>query len=170
MRTLHSVAFYALVAPIMTLGAGSVLAEQSADKTKDKEMHQQSSQSDQGTMQSQDRMAQGDNKMQDKSSLPSQRYMQSAPAEGMQASELIGAEVNTTGDEEVGSVSDLIIDKNGQVVALVVGVGGFLGMGEKDVAIGWDHLTKSGTADEQELRINLTREELQSAPEYETQK
>lgn len=67
-------------------------------------------------------------------------------------------------------MSDLIIDKDGQVVAVVVGVGGFLGMGEKNVAIPWDDVTKSGTAEEQELRIDATREELQSAPEFVTQK
>ncbi len=69
----------------------------------------------------------------------------------------------------MGSVSDLLIDENGQVVAIVVGVGGFLGMGEKNVAIGWDDVKTSGSADEQELRIDATREELSSAPAFEEQ-
>lgn len=93
-------------------------------------------------------------------------YIDSAPVNGMQASDLIGAEVKTTGGENVGPVDDLIIDENGQVVAIVIGVGGFLNMGEKDVAIGWDDVTRTGTSDEPELRINVTRDDLRPAPEY----
>lgn len=96
-------------------------------------------------------------------------YMESAPANGMQANHLIGAEVKTSGDEDVGSVSDLIVDKNGQVVAIVLGIGGFLGMGEKEVAIGWDDVTRSGTSDDLELRIDATRASLGSAPEFKAQ-
>lgn len=44
----------------------------------------------------------------------------------MQASRLIGAEVKTSDAEEVGPLDDLIIDENGQVVAIVIGVGRFL--------------------------------------------
>jgi sporulation protein YlmC with PRC-barrel domain len=84
----------------------------------------------------------------------------------MHASDLIGAKVKTTGGEDVGPVNDLIIDEKGQVAAIVVGVGGFLGMGQRDVAIGWDDVTRSGTADDLELRIDATREDLRSAPEF----
>lgn len=180
MKKLHSLAFYALVTPAITLGAGSALAEQSADQ--DVERQQQNTQRDQDTMpsnqneqstqrtgQSQSQAGADQQKQRDQSRMGSQGYISSAPANGMQASDLIGAEIMTTGDEEVGSVSDLIIDQNGQVVAVVVGVGGFLGMGEKDVAIGWDDLKASGTADEQELRVNLSREDLEAAPEFEQQ-
>lgn len=93
-------------------------------------------------------------------------YLNVAPARGMQVSNLVGAEVSTSGDEDVGSVDEVIIDENGQIVAIVVGVGGFLGMAEKDVAIGWGHVTRSGTADDHELRIDVTREDLRSAPEF----
>ncbi|TDY01759.1 PRC-barrel domain-containing protein [Thiohalophilus thiocyanatoxydans] len=154
MKNLHSLTFYALVTPVIALGAGSVLAESSSDKKMDRE--QQSSQSYQ------------DNK-QDQSQMQSQGYLSSAPANGRHASNLIGAEVKTTNNEEVGSVSDLIIDQKGQVVGIVVGVGGFLGMGEKDVAIGWDNVSHSGSSDQDELQIKSTREDLMSAPEFKTQ-
>jgi len=98
----------------------------------------------------------------------------------MHASDLIGAKVSTSSDKNVGPVEDLIIDRNGQIVAVVVSVGGFLGMGQKHVAIGWDHVTalgaldakkaqeatKSRTADDLELRIDVTREDLRDAPEF----
>jgi hypothetical protein len=56
------------------------------------------------------------------------------------------------------------------VLALVVSVGGFLGMGERNVAIPWDDVKTSGAMGEQELRIDLTREDLQQAPEFVTEK
>lgn len=179
MKKLHSLAFYALVTPAITLGAGSALAEQSTGQDVDRQQ-QNTQRDDQGAMpsnqaeqetqrtgQSQAQAAMDQQEKRDQSRTQSQGYISSAPANGMRASDLIGTEINTTGDEEVGSVSDLIIDQNGQVIAVVVGVGGFLGMGEKNVAIGWDHLKTSGTGEEQEMRVDLTREDLQSAPEFE---
>lgn len=133
------------------------------------EREEQGAQRDQGDMPSTSgTMMQGDQgTRRDGAHMGNRGYMSSAPAEGMRANNLIGATVRTTGDEDVGSVSDLIIDDSGQVVGIVVGVGGFLGLGEKDVAIGWDDVTRSGASDEQELRIDVTREDLESAPEFE---
>lgn len=58
----------------------------------------------------------------------------------MLGSGLMGARVVGAGDENIGEVDDLLLDRNGQVMAVVVGVGGFLGLGEKDVAIANDQL------------------------------
>lgn len=167
MKKLHSVAFYALVAPALALGAGSALAQESTGQDVDRQ--QQSTQFNQGAEQSGAQKAADRQKTGDKSPMENRGYLSAAPPNGMQASELIGTEVNTTGDESVGSVSDLIIDQDGKVAAIVVGVGGFLGMGEKDVAIDWGQVTRSGASDDQELRIDVTRQELQSAPEFEAQ-
>ncbi len=94
-------------------------------------------------------------------------FMSSIPAKGMQVNNLIGAEVKTSGDVEVGPVSDLIVNEDGHIVAIVVSVGGFLGMGEREVAIGWDDVTRSVTSDNDlELQISSTREQLLAAPEY----
>lgn len=153
MNKLHSFVLCALVTPALALSSGVALAEKAADQEYDQQ--QQSTQGDQQTGA--------------QSPLENQRYLDAAPTDGMQASNLIGAEVTTTGDEEVGAVSDLIIDQDGKVVAVVVSVGGFLGMGEKDVAIGWDEVSRSGTSDERELRIDMTRDDLNSAPEFERQ-
>lgn len=167
MKKLHSFAFYAMVAPALTLGAGSVLAQQSTGQDVDRQ--QQNTQRDMGAGQSDPQNAANRQNAGDQTRMQNRDYIGSAPANGMQASDLIGAEVKTSGDEEVGSVGDLIIDQDGKVVAVIVGVGGFLGMGEKEVAISWDRVTRSGTGEEQELRIDSTRQELQSAPEFEPQ-
>ncbi|MDO8862086.1 PRC-barrel domain-containing protein [Haliea sp. E1-2-M8] len=182
MNKLHSFAFCALVTPVITFGAGSVLAQQAAGQEIDR--NEQSTQRDQGTMQSTTRSTQGDlnsqrmgksdsqeaadqRKMGDKSHMQNRDHMASIPANGMRASALIGAEVSTAIDKDVGPVEDLIVDENGQIVAIVVGVGGFLGMGEKNVAISWDRVTKTSKDDEQVLTIDMTREDLRSAPEFE---
>lgn len=177
MKTLNSFAFYALVTPMITFGAASVLAGQptpsvTEDAQGTKGAHQsdmnRSSQSDMHRSSQSDMQKVTDRQnRQDQSHREHRGYLQASPTNGMQASDLIGADVKTKSDENVGPVNELIIDENGQVVAVVVGVGGFLGMGEKDVAIGWDDLTITGPADEQEFRIDVTRENLRSAPEYE---
>ncbi len=58
----------------------------------------------------------------------------------MIASNLMGANVWGAEGESIGSVDDLLLDRDGQVIAVIVGIGGFLGIGEKDVAISNDQL------------------------------
>src|SRR5215210_3644772 len=56
------------------------------------------------------------------------------------ASKLEGVDVYNNADEKIGDISELIIDNSGKIQAVVVGVGGFLGMGERDVAIPYDQV------------------------------
>ncbi len=58
----------------------------------------------------------------------------------MLASSLIGTTVVSQGNETIGDVNDILFDRNGQVTAAVIGVGGFLGIGEKDVAVPFGQL------------------------------
>src|SRR5881392_4017301 len=51
------------------------------------------------------------------------------------ASKVVGLNVYNDKNESVGSINDLLTDKNGKIVAVVIGVGGFLGVGEHLVAI-----------------------------------
>ena len=73
-------------------------------------------------------------------------------------------------DEEVGDVSDIILTHDGRVQALVVGVGGLLGLGEKPVAILYEHLSVRPVADGEEGEIefvtDLDRQALKDAPPY----
>lgn len=184
MKKLHSLALCALVTPVLTFGAGSVLAQQSSDRDTDRSnsnmQHEQSSQRDRDSTRSGAVSTQGaqgkqhhersDSKTmadrQGKSGKQNTGFMDSAPDKGMHASKIMDATVKTTDGKDVGSVSDLIVDKDGQIVAIVVGVGGILGMGEKDVAIGWDDVKKSGDSDDLELQIDKSRDELRSAKEF----
>ena len=98
-------------------------------------------------------------------------YLSRKPSSGFHADELIGTTIRSRPDsDDIGTVRDLIIDENGQVVAVIVGVGGFLGMGEKDVAIGWDALqrTRNMSVDAFDYHVDESRDALRNAPAYTT--
>lgn len=56
------------------------------------------------------------------------------------ASKLVGVAVYNNGNEKIGDINDVILDSGGRVANVVIGVGGFLGMGERNVAVGFDQL------------------------------
>jgi sporulation protein YlmC with PRC-barrel domain len=56
------------------------------------------------------------------------------------ASKLVGVNVYNEANEKIGDISDVILDKTGKVANVVLGVGGFLGMGEHYVAVAFDKL------------------------------
>jgi sporulation protein YlmC with PRC-barrel domain len=56
------------------------------------------------------------------------------------ASKLIGLDVYNEANEKLGDINELIVDKDGKINAVVIGVGGFLGMGEHDIAVTMDKL------------------------------
>jgi hypothetical protein len=56
------------------------------------------------------------------------------------ASKLMGLKVYNEANERLGDINELIVDKDGKINAVVIGVGGFLGMGEHDVAVTMDKL------------------------------
>lgn len=98
-------------------------------------------------------------------------YLTSQPEGTFHADSLMGNDVKSSveDDEDIGTISDLIINEDGQIQAVVVGVGGFLGMGEKDIAIEWDslELTKDHDDEEYVIRVNASQDALEEAEEYE---
>ena len=56
----------------------------------------------------------------------------------------------------------MLVDASAQPVAVAAEVGGFLGMGEKDVVIGLDQLTQDGD----QLKINMTKEQIGALPDF----
>jgi sporulation protein YlmC with PRC-barrel domain len=69
-------------------------------------------------------------------------------------------------DNKIGDVDDILIDKEGQVTAMIIGVGGFLGMGEKDVAIPFSALHASEKNNKWYLVLNTTKDVLKAAPGF----
>ncbi|MCK8780714.1 PRC-barrel domain-containing protein [Rhizobium sp. NTR19] len=87
------------------------------------------------------------------------------------ANDYIGKSVYTSDDKSIGNVTDLIMEEDGGIVAAVIGVGGFLGIGQKDVAVPMDKITMTRDAENNnEVRLTTTEtaESLQAAPEFKT--
>jgi hypothetical protein len=85
------------------------------------------------------------------------------------ASKFNGTDVIGADDAKIGDVTDVLFDKDRKVIAFIVGVGGFLGIGAKDVAI--DPASFSPVpgkdATDMKLRLSMTKDELKAAPAFE---
>jgi hypothetical protein len=84
------------------------------------------------------------------------------------ASKFRGTDVIGPHEEKIGDVSDILFDKSGKVVAYVVGVGGFLGIGSKDVAIdpASFQVVPGKDASDYRLRLSMTKDELKAAAAF----
>ncbi len=83
------------------------------------------------------------------------------------ASEAIGQSVFNQGNERIGEIDELLIDGSGRVLAAVVGVGGFLGVGERKVAVSFRSFTMTrDDAGKPRLVVDLSSAILKNAPEY----
>jgi hypothetical protein len=101
------------------------------------------------------------------STQPSKSFVQSQSSDQWLGSDLIGLKVMGPGDENIGSISDLLIDKDGKVAAAVVGVGGFLGIGKKNVAVPFESLNLSRNPDgNEQATLKLSKTELEKAPDF----
>ncbi len=87
---------------------------------------------------------------------------------GMRASEIIGASVNAPDGTSIGEISEVIVQSNGSINGVVVDVGGFLGLGEKPVLLGWNDLSFAGNTDDVVVSTALSKEQLNSLPTYKT--
>lgn len=85
------------------------------------------------------------------------------------AADLIGSTVYNMNDESIGDINDIIVTFDGQVEGVVIGVGGFLGMGEKEVAIELSAIElQSNEGANPRLYLDTTAEELEAAEEFVT--
>lgn len=83
------------------------------------------------------------------------------------SSRLVGMAVYNEANERVGDINELILDANGQISHAVIGVGGFLGIGEKLVAVSFKDLNINREQDgSARVTMNTTKEALQNAPDY----
>jgi sporulation protein YlmC with PRC-barrel domain len=82
------------------------------------------------------------------------------------ASDIYKADVYDNAEDKIGVVTDLILDNSGNVTTAVVGVGGFLGAGKKEVAVPFKNLKVVSRDNKDWLVLNQTKEELKAAPAY----
>jgi hypothetical protein len=69
-------------------------------------------------------------------------------------------------DNKIGDIDDVLIDKSGKITALIVGVGGFLGIGEKDVALPFSAVKSEQKNNKWYLTVDETTDSLKNAVGY----
>jgi hypothetical protein len=80
---------------------------------------------------------------------------------------ILGREVRSSTDEDMGRIVDVLVDRDGQVRAAVIDFGGFLGVGSRKIAVDWNalHFPQPGKPAER-IALELTRDQVRTAPEY----
>lgn len=74
------------------------------------------------------------------STMSSGNWMTQEKAGQWRASKIEGLNVYNSNNEKIGDISELLVDQTGKIEAVVIGVGGFLGLGEHDVAVPFDQI------------------------------
>jgi hypothetical protein len=93
---------------------------------------------------------------------PSVTIIQAADAHGV-----LGRDVRSSTDEDMGRIGDVIVDRAGQVRAAVIDFGGFLGVGSRKIVVDWNALHFAQIANKGEsITLELTKDQVKAAPEY----
>jgi hypothetical protein len=82
--------------------------------------------------------------------------------------EVIGKDVVNVKDEKVGTIADLVMDEEQKLVGVVLSVGGFLGLGDKSVAIPVEQIQFPAPDQPARLLVAVTEEQLTNAPDFKT--
>jgi hypothetical protein len=85
--------------------------------------------------------------------------------QGVRLESLLGREIRTL-DDDPGRIIDILVDREGQVRAAVVELGGFLGIGTRKIAIEWTMLRFQSRDKQPRMVLEMTRDQLRLAPEY----
>jgi sporulation protein YlmC with PRC-barrel domain len=94
------------------------------------------------------------------------KIMTTLPADAMTVTNFYKQNVYDPGDNKIGEVTDLLVEKDGKVVGAMVAVGGFVGIGEKDVAIPFESMRLTKKDNKWYLVLNTTKDALKSAPGF----
>jgi hypothetical protein len=80
---------------------------------------------------------------------------------------ILGREVRSAADENMGRIVDAIVDRSGTVRAAVIDFGGFLGVGSRKIVVDWSALRFGGVAKKSDsIVLELTKDQVNAAPEY----
>jgi sporulation protein YlmC with PRC-barrel domain len=143
-----------------TMGSEQAAADQNATTT-DQQTNTMAADQNATTDQQTTTMAADQNAATDKQGLQ-------IATQDISADKLIGTKVYSPNDENVGEVGDVLFDKSGQIDAVIIDVGGFLGVGEKPVAVQFDTLNvQRDDKGDVKLMINASADQLKNAPAYE---
>ena len=80
---------------------------------------------------------------------------------------ILGKEVRSATDENMGRIVDVVVDRSGQVRAAVIDFGGFLGVGSRKIAVDWNALSFPRPGDKAgRVTLEFTRDQLKAGPEF----
>jgi len=79
---------------------------------------------------------------------------------------VLGRDVRTRVEEDVGRVVDILADRQGRVQAAVIEFGGFLGIGTRKIAVDWSAISFENDGKRTIVIVDLSRDQLRLAPEY----
>ena len=82
---------------------------------------------------------------------------------GKRGDEIVGQDLYTADGTEIGEIDNVVISKDGKQAAAVLGVGGFLGLGEREVAIPLDEISMGA---EDRLTTSMTKESIGALQPY----
>ncbi len=196
MKKLNKFAMCALILPVgaFATGAANPDSHQQGSGAAQSQHHSSSQKSQPGTSYGSEKSDQGYSAAERRAAADKQQgvtgmskkaeFMSTTPNDAVRVDQVIGSKLHsrssdTAGasttsrrssgnDTELGTIDDLIIDEEGQVVAVVVSIGGMLGMGKSSVAISWNAIdrTMNEERDGYRFSVNATRQELSNAPSY----
>jgi hypothetical protein len=84
---------------------------------------------------------------------------------------VLGRDVRSAADENMGHILDIIVDRAGVVRAAVIDFGGFLGVGSRKIVVDWSALHFGRVANKSDsITLELTKEQVTAAPEYKEDK
>jgi len=101
--------------------------------------------------------------------VPPAQAPQSAPATMLDKGEIsgiLGRDVLSAANENMGHIIDVLVDQTGRVRAAIIDFGGFLGVGSRKIAVDWNALHFSPDKERYRIILELTRDQVKSAPEY----
>jgi len=96
--------------------------------------------------------------------------MTAAPPDSFTITDYYKQDVYDPQQSKIGSVDDVLLDKSGKVTGLVIGVGGFLGAGEKDVIVPFTSVKNEKKNDKWYLTLDETKDNLKTAPGFQYNK
>lgn len=88
------------------------------------------------------------------------------PAASKTVTDWYKQDVYDTSNNKIGTINDVLLDQNGQVSTFIVGVGGFLGAGEKDVAVSFAAVREAMRNGKNYLTMDTTKDALTKAPGF----
>lgn len=87
-----------------------------------------------------------------------------APSATADTRKLIGRNIKNADGETIGEIKSIYINKDGKVDSVLASVGGFLGVGDREVRIAWSDLRITDNGEK--VTVNMTKDELKAKPEY----